>query len=153
MKVGKKKHLGKEEKQRILSNLTSLLSRESFVVFAYVHGSFLSSKGFHDLDVAVYVEDDTLEANMHSFQYDLTLASQIDLALPGITIDLRLLNTAPLNFRYRVVNIGRLLLSKDERKHIAFVAKTRDFFFDFEPHRRLLYETIVLGRRHGQKTK
>lgn len=143
----KKKYLGKEKKQQILANLTHNLSQEAAIMFAYIHGSFLNSRVFHDLDVAVYVDENRLLTNEDLFQLELHLAAKIDLSLPGITVDLRLLNAAPLNFRFRIVNRGSLLFSKDERKRIEFVAKIRDFFFDFEPHRRLLYQVLVLGKK------
>jgi predicted nucleotidyltransferase len=148
----RKKQLGKEDKQRILSELTRFLRRESAAVFAYAHGSFLRSGGFHDLDVAVFVDEDKIEGK-NLLDYELELSAKADLAIPGITIDLRLLNTAPLGFRFRVVNAGLLLFSKDEAKRVTFVARTRDGFFDFEPHRRLLYKTIVLGEDCGSRKR
>lgn len=147
MKI-KKKYLTEEKKQQILSNLSHILSHETHVVFGYAHGSFLSPEGFNDLDLAVFVDEDSFKAKENLFKYELQLAARTDLALPGNTIDLRLLNTAPLSFGYRVVNTGILLFSNDETKRIAFVTKTRSLFFDFEPHRRLLYQVLVLGKSY-----
>jgi predicted nucleotidyltransferase len=147
MNIRKRNYLKEKDKEHILLNLYHVLYRETPVVFAYTHGSFQNGKGFNDIDLAVFVDEDKLGGNNDLFDYEINLAGRTDLAIPGYSIDLRLLNTAPLSFRYRVVNTGTVFLCKDEKKRISFVTKTRDSFFDFEPHRRLLYQVLVLGRK------
>ena len=146
MKAVKKRHLSQEEKERILSKLVNIIERETSVLFAYVYGSFLNKNGFNDIDVGVYVDEKLFEKSGVLFKHALRLAAKIDLALENYEVDVQTLNLVPLSFRVRVINSGRLLFSRDEHQRIDFETQTRDLYFDFLPHRKLLYRKIVMGK-------
>jgi len=46
-------------KAKIIGILSQTLSQRNEILFAYLHGSFLESKTFQDIDVAVYLEETT----------------------------------------------------------------------------------------------
>ena len=141
----KKHHANEKQKQDILSKLAEILKVEASAVFAYAHGSFVKRNGFNDIDIGIYLSEEKFQSYDALFQYGLRLAAKVDLAIGGYEVDVQTLNLAPLSFRFRVINSGRLLFSQDERQRIEFEMKTRDFYFDFLPHRRLLYRKVVLG--------
>jgi predicted nucleotidyltransferase len=119
--------LNETEKEQILRRLQEMLQANSAVVFAFVHGSFLKEGPFHDIDVAVFL-DDTLEDPLDTLLelWD-EVASQVEYPL-----DLRLLNEAPLAFRYNVTR-GRLIFARDEEEALRFIERAWDEFFDFQP--------------------
>ncbi|MFQ6042757.1 MAG: nucleotidyltransferase domain-containing protein [Candidatus Poribacteria bacterium] len=143
MKSMKKHHNSEKQKQVILSELAEILKAEESVVFAYAYGSFVEKDGFNDIDIGIYLAEEIFQSDDALFKYGLRLAAKVDLALKGYEVDAQILNFAPLSFRFRVINAGRLLFSMDERQRIQFETRTRDFYFDFLPHRRLLYRKIV----------
>ena len=113
------------------AELTAALERElgqqPRVVFAYLHGSFLTEPAFHDIDVAVYL-DAPREA--------LT-ALCVDLAerlsrVAGLPFDVRPLNEAPVPFRFHAMR-GRVLLSRDDERLADLLERTIREYLDIEP--------------------
>jgi len=145
MKLIKRHHANEKQKQDILSKLAEILKVEASAVFAYAHGSFVKKNGFNDIDIGIYLSEEKFQSDDVLFKYGLRLAAKVDLAIEGYEVDVQTLNLVPLSFRFRVINTGRLLFSQNERQRIEFETKTRDFYFDFLPHRRLLYRKMVLG--------
>lgn len=47
--------LGLEKHREVMDRIAAELTRQPEVLFAYIHGSFLESEKFHDVDVAVYL--------------------------------------------------------------------------------------------------
>ena len=45
-----------EQKESIFKNITSIVTGRSEIIFAYVHGSFISSDKPNDIDIAFYVD-------------------------------------------------------------------------------------------------
>jgi predicted nucleotidyltransferase len=134
-----------EDKAAVLDTLSKALEVEQPVVFAYVYGSFLEDRPFHDIDVAVYL-DATLEPKMGAYAAKLATSLEKSLAhvLVGgkringgisLPVDLRVLNQAPLGFRYHVFR-GRLLFSRDAALQTQEVERTVSRYLDLEPLRR-----------------
>lgn len=134
-----------EDKAAALDALRKALQAQQAVVFAYVYGSFLEDRPFHDIDVAVYL-DATLEPKMGV--YATNLAAELEKSLShvlvdvqrvharkSLPVDLRVLNQAPLGFRYHVFR-GRLLFSRDDALHAQKVERTVSRYLDLKPLRR-----------------
>ncbi len=124
------------ERNKILSKLTDLLKGKDEIVFAYVHGSFLKGD-FRDVDVAVYLK----EARDVFYEIELETELQKKLHLP---VDVRILNTSPLSFRFGVIKNGFLLFSKDESKRVDFEVLTISEYHDFLYFRKM-YRREALG--------
>ena len=59
---------------------------------------------------------------------------------------MRVLNQAPLSFRYRVIKEGVVLVIRDEALRCEFVESTLRDYFDFAPFRKMyLQEALGLG--------
>ncbi len=139
------KKMGQRRKNLIISEIKSLLLKEERILLAYLHGSFLGAEPFRDIDVAAYLDPNAFRNTDEMFDYSLSLAAELDLAISGATIDLRPLNLAPLPFKFTVVTHGCLLFVKDEGMRVDFETRTRNLYFDFLPHLRFYYRSIVLG--------
>jgi len=145
MRVSKEHILEEADKENVLFQIAGILEQETPVLLGYVYGSFIASDGFNDIDVAVLVDESQVQEDTDLFRYELSLAARIDLAIEGWEIDLRVINRAPLSFKFGVVNSGRLAYCRDEAVRVHFEATTRDRYFDFLPHLRRLYAKVVLG--------
>jgi len=126
----------------VRSDIVETLSREleshTEVLFAYVHGSFLSGT-FRDIDVGVFIED------TRDVRYELRMERELDQFI-RLPVDLRILNEAPPSFRFKVIKDGELLFSKDERARCDFetgtISEYHDLSYHLENYRR---EAIGLG--------
>lgn len=126
-----------EKREEIIQKLISLLGYKDEILFAYMHGSFLVSKNFRDIDIAVYLD----EANSkEQLKYELRLEEELTREL-NYPVDVRSLNQAPPSFAYAVIKNGRRILVNDEDKRVDFEMRTLQKYFDFLPFlRRYLQE-------------
>ena len=116
------------ERTRAARAITAALEAEPDVVFAYLHGSFLSGDGFHDIDVAVRL----------AAPPDRRLTRALDLAVQlggetGFPVDVRRLDEASLAFRFHVFRTGRLLLDRDEELLADCMERTMREYLDIAP--------------------
>lgn len=124
------------QKKEITNKLTGLLKKREEIVFAYLHGSFLTHD-FRDIDVAIYLKED------EDVLYEVKLGVELEKFLK-FPVDVRVLNSAPLTFRFKVVKDGLLLFSRDERIRSDFEALTISEYHDFSYFRKR-YRREILG--------
>jgi len=117
--------LANEEKEKIKKNLIEIIQNKEEVIFAYLHGSFLIN-GFNDIDLAFFVNgiEDILD-------YEITSSLEIEKQI-HFPIDLKVINPAPLGFKYEVTK-GELLFSRDEEIRTDFIEKVWHQYLDFKP--------------------
>lgn len=113
------------EKEKIKNNLREIIQNKEEVVFAYLHGSFLENS-FSDIDLAFFVRgiEDVLD-------YEISASIEIEKKI-RIPIDVKVLNHAPLSFKYEVTK-GELLFSRDEEIRTGFIEKAWYEYLDFKP--------------------
>lgn len=114
-------------REEIAGTLSLALAEEPLVMYAYLHGSFLSQPRFHDVDVAVYLTDDATPGS----RLPLDLSGRLTARL-GVPVDVRALNHAPLSFRFHAMR-GRLLLSRDDDRLAQMIEDTTRRYLDIEP--------------------
>jgi predicted nucleotidyltransferase len=131
-----------------LNVLQQALEIQPQVVFAYVYGSFLEDRPFHDIDVAVYI-DAADEGDTPFFPLDLAssleklLSQSCDPEARSLPVDVRLLNRAPRRFSYHVFQ-GKLLVSRNEELRAQCVEQAVSHYLDLKPLRlRALKEAMV----------
>ncbi len=135
----KKYSVSDTEREKIISSLSSVLEKESAVAFGYVHGSFLEGR-FNDIDIAIFVDEDEVESFL---RYELQMEHLLNERVGKFSFDVRILNGAPLSFRYEVIKNGKLILTKDEESRVDFETSTYRNYFDFAPFRdRYLKEAL-----------
>ena len=128
--------IGKEQKDEIRVMIVDVLKERQDIIFAYLYGSFLGSS-FRDIDIAVYVEE--IKRKRGILGFELVLERELE-ELISFPIDVRILNYAPLSFKFKVIKEGILLFSRDEEVRSDFECLTfvehHDFLFHRETYRR-----------------
>jgi len=131
----------KEVDSKTIVHVTkAFLQGQKEVVFAYLHGSSIQGKEFRDIDVAVYLETYAPEF-ADVVEHEISLSLQIEKKL-GLPVDVKILNNAPLSFRYHATR-GILLLTKDESVREDFLQRTWSEYFDFLPLSRIYLEELT----------
>jgi len=123
---------------RIKKKLNLRLEKQSQIVFAYLHGSVLSSDTPRDIDLAVYLYADDFDQLSREGEMTLSFVVPLEMDLEKLLshkVDLQVLNRAPLSFRYRVITDGILILDKGSNLRSDFEYLSRVEYFDFQPRR------------------
>lgn len=120
-----------EEREAIVATLKRVLEAQPDIQFAYLYGSFLEDLPFHDVDIAVYLGEST---DFTDRALELAEVAERALREAGcpLPVDVRVLNAAPLGFRYHVFR-GRLLMSRDEDLRVREVTRTLTMYLDIRP--------------------
>jgi uncharacterized protein len=135
----KNREIGVEES---VLKLKGLLAPFEEIVFAYLHGSFARGESYRDVDVAVFLRPGT-PAPSDDIEYEISLSLRLEKAV-GLPVDVKILNRAPLSFRYHASR-GTLLLSRDESVRENFLNRTWSEYFDFDRLARIYQEDLSRG--------
>ena len=133
-----KKSFDVKDKATIEGAIVSKLNEHPEILFAYLHGSFLTNELFDDIDIALY-----LRKIPHSLlEYELNMEVILSNAVLGTPVDVRLLNAAPLSFQYSVVKEGIPIVVHDKSERAEFQERTIRYYFDFAPFRKRYLEEV-----------
>jgi predicted nucleotidyltransferase len=136
--------LPRYEREVIKHQITDFLRKRREILFAYLHGSFLDGPRFRDIDIALFLDTPSVS----TLKYELELESQMSRSVKNIPIEARILNQAPLSFRYAVIKRGVLLFSRRDELKSEFIERAINYYLDFAPfHRRYLKEALTSGIR------
>jgi hypothetical protein len=100
------------------------------VKFAILYGSAAERGPFHDLDIGVYVDRETVPESSE-LDYAFSLNEKLKRIVP-YPVDVRVINDAPLPFRYQVSR-GSLVVAHDRSAYFDFLERTWRLFLDFRP--------------------
>lgn len=119
--------------EKDFSQYTEVLKRQDEVIFAYLFGSQARGKTtpLSDIDIGVYVENDIFKKKF-PYGYESELSSKIS---SKKTVDIVILNKAPVLLRHRCVTEGKLLFCKNQALLNQFKVKTLCEYFDTQPLR------------------
>lgn len=106
--------LESEIKDGLIAKIKDYLLQNENIVFACVHGSFVKSEKFRDIDVAVFTSD------KKDFYFESDLSAELS-ALTGFDAEVRIINGAPVAFQMAVLRDGLLLFSRDEDIRTDFI--------------------------------
>jgi len=110
--------------------LVSHLTGRPEILFATLYGSAAEGRPYRDVDVALFVDRTQVPAEAE-LDYSFDLADELERAVP-CSFDVRVINDAPLPFRYNVSR-GKALVINDHERFYLFLERTWDDWFDFEP--------------------
>lgn len=131
-----------DQRDRLIRRLKTVLQNRPEIRFALLHGSFLAAVPFRDLDLALYL--DPARVRQESFRvYELNQGIQWT-AERGLPVDVRLLNDAPLSFRYHALK-GTVVLVREPGLLDEFRARTWDDYCDFAPFARRYLREVLCG--------
>jgi predicted nucleotidyltransferase len=100
------------------------------ICFAILYGSAADSESFRDVDVGIWI-DRTVLPPAQDLDFAFDLAAKLEKLIP-FPVDVRVINDAPLAFRYNVSK-GIPLIVHDEEQFARFLERTWDEYLDFEP--------------------
>jgi len=130
-----------ERRLQAIETIKATLQREPTVLFAFLHGSFLSGPVFRDIDIGVFL---TPGESFSDLDIELDLSHKVEAVLGyAFPAEVKPINHAPLAFCYSVVR-GRLLFSKNESVLVDFMTRVAREYLDFAPLRhRYLKEAML----------
>ncbi len=128
-----------KNKDKLIRNIRNILLTREEILFAYLHGSFLEENTFNDIDIGIYLK--YLPSSI--IKYELSLETELMNKIRGYIFDVRILNNAPLSFRYNVIKSGEILLSHDEDKRTEFQEQTVINYLDFLPYRKRYLKEVL----------
>ena len=111
-------------------NLVRGLRHRPEILFAVLYGSASQGQPFRDLDIALFVDRARLPASA-DLDYSFDLADELE-RLAQYPVDVRVINEAPLGFRYNVSR-GTALVVNDGEAFAHFLERTWDDYLDFQP--------------------
>ncbi|MBO3804205.1 MAG: nucleotidyltransferase domain-containing protein [Candidatus Brockarchaeota archaeon] len=91
--------------------LVEELGAREEVVFAVMFGSFLEGKGFHDIDVGIYVDRKAVKDEVDASAYADEVSGRLT-KKAGVPVDIVVLNFAPMWLTRRALK-GALLVDRD----------------------------------------
>ncbi|MBI5047366.1 MAG: nucleotidyltransferase domain-containing protein [Deltaproteobacteria bacterium] len=118
------------DKKQTIAILKNSLINKTELMFSFLHGSFLDSAYFHDIDIAVYV-DETMVPKEKTMDYEFDLSDELEDVVKR-HVDVKVMNYAPLAFQYHAT-AGKILTCSDEELMADKVADIRIFYLDFKP--------------------
>ena len=107
--------------------VASTLSDDAHVVFAYLHGSFVGDRPFHDIDVGVYLNTAPVEHTRRAVELADRLSRRV-----GYPVDVRVLNEAPVPFVFHALQ-GTLLISHDDACLADVLERSGRRYLDLAP--------------------
>ena len=129
-----------DDKRAIRERIKAYLRNRQDILFAYLHGSFFSGERFRDIDLALYLKTPFPS----SLQAELEIEAELGKAVKRYPIEIRILNNAPLSFRYNVLKHGEPIVVVDDDLRSDFMEATLSNYFDFAPFRKM-YLKEALG--------
>jgi predicted nucleotidyltransferase len=130
-----------ENKLKIIHELERFFEGRMEIIFAYIHGSFAEGLPFTDIDVAVYVDENTVSKD-NAVDYGLSISSEAEFKTHITPLDVKVINYAPVGFKFYATK-GLLLFSKDEELRCGFLESTWKKYFDLLPKRRQILLDLV----------
>src|SRR3990170_7875140 len=131
-----------QQRAKIIQQLKRFFIGEKEILFAYLHGSFMDLEKFNDIDIAVYLDEKIIK-KVKPMDFEISLSFKIE-KVTKFPVDVKILNFAPLSFRYHATD-GLLLFSRNELKREEFLCKTWDEYFDFLHVSRLYLNEVLSG--------
>ena len=108
--------------------LSPVLEEYPQIRLGYVFGSYLCREHFRDVDIAVLLDQDFPQESLERDGLGCRIGQALQL---GCDVDLKIMNGAPIEFRYTIVRSGSLFFARSERDRINFEIGVMDEFLDY----------------------
>lgn len=114
----------KTERACITSVISSVLTGDEDVIFAYLYGSFATDSSFEDIDIFVYVRNDedpfVNAARIKEKVFDAVIAYGFDVFTVD-DFDVRVINNSPYDFAIDLLCEGQLIIDKDPELRTNYI--------------------------------
>jgi len=129
-----------DDKEDMISRIDRFLRQNPDVLFAYVHGSFVTEDRFRDIDAAIYLKPPPEDPLQMELDLETLFSRQF-----GYPVDVRILNSAPVSFCFNVIRCGRRIAVIDDDARCDFEEKTCSVYYDFAPYRDMYLKEALGG--------
>jgi len=131
----KKQSIDRKERQKLIEAIRTFLSKKNDVVFTYLHGSFAEGGPFRDIDVALYLKNPKEEVGLESdYSYELSKNA-------GFSVEVIVINRAPVAFQMSVLRKGILIVNKAEEIRTDFIEGVSRRYRQYSHFRNIALET------------
>lgn len=136
---------------KFIQKASSLLQSKEGIIVAYLHGSYLlrPNSEHNDIDIGVVLNKKTPFITMEK---EIELSSHLEEMLGISPIDVKVLNSAPKFFQYKVIRDGKVIFCCSELKRIEYEVNLTNEYFDVKPmldyYNSCMYQNIKEGM-HG----
>ncbi|HEY9206560.1 MAG TPA: nucleotidyltransferase domain-containing protein [Candidatus Methanoperedens sp.] len=128
-------------KNNIIKKIEYVLSGLE-VDICYIFGSFLESNEFEDVDIAVLTHEKL--TSYEAFKFSMHIATKLEQEIePRLEFDVKVLNTCPIDFQYKVISTGRLVFCRNELIRIRYEEEVMGMFLDYSPAMRWFDERFL----------
>ena len=123
----KNKHsLKSDQKDKIVAAISSYLEENcKEIVAAYLFGSFINHRLFSDIDLGILTADDSAK----TLNFELDLENRLE-KIVKYSVDVRVLNRAPLSFCRNVIRHRKVILDRDPNLRADFEGQILKQYFD-----------------------
>ena len=118
------------QRRAVIEGVRAAVAAWREVEAAFLFGSFLEDEGFRDVDVAVFLANDS-PALREPWSWEASHEPGLHRVL-GQPVDLRVINGAPLGIQFHATG-GVLVFARDEEKTADLVEVVRRRYYDFRP--------------------
>jgi len=134
--------------QHIREAIARCAAQRSDVVCAYLFGSHAKGAACaqSDVDVAVLLDSGADGALGPMVEIEQALRA----ALPGLQIDVVILNEAPLRLRFEVMTTGSLLFDAHADERVDFEVTTQMLYLDWQRTERQFDEAAMAWAQGGE---
>ncbi len=140
--------LPEKERPPVCRLAARLLAKRKEIIFAYAFGSFLEEATFRDIDIGVYLQQETIPREK-ALEYELSLGGELEQEI-HYPVDIKVLNYAPVTLCHSVTG-GKVLFSRDDEVRYEWVEKTWDVYLDMQYFLRNSLRDLLLSP--GQPTR
>ena len=132
--------LGSDKKNNLVGKIKDYLLNYKDIVFACVHGSFIKSDKFRDIDIAVFT------SAKKDFYFESDLSYELS-SLTGFDTEVRTMNGAPVAFQMAVLKDGLLLFSRDDEMRTDFIEEVGKRYREYAHFRNIFMGCEGAGRQ------
>ena len=123
----KHKHsLQTDEKEKLVTEISFYLEKNfKEIVAVYLYGSFVTNLFFSDIDLGILTKNDF----ERTLNFELDLENELE-KIVKYSVDVRVLNRAPLSFCQNVIRQRKVILDKDPNLRADFEGQILKQYFD-----------------------
>ncbi len=136
----KHKHsLKSDQKDKLVATISSYLE-ENFkeIVAAYLYGSFITKRLFSDIDLGILTGNDF----KRTLNFEFELENRLE-KIVKYSVDVRVLNRAPLSFCQNVIRHRKVILDRDPNLRADFEGQILKQYFDFAYFQRQYLQEVA----------
>ena len=135
----RKRRLTLIEKKVLIEEISGILKKKEYILFAYLFGSFISEDVFKDIDIGVFISGAESKSLL---KLELMLEGEVEDAI-HLPVDIRAINNAPLSFVYNMLKCGIVIVDANKHLRSDFEGLVCKKYFDFQHLRNEYLREII----------